>query len=39
MNIAVLGTGVARTVEAIVPFWVSVWQNLGMPLFNFKIVQ
>lgn len=29
----------ARIVEAIVPFWVSVWQALGTPLFNFKIVQ
>ena len=29
----------ARTVEAIVPFWVSVWQALGTPLFNFKIVK
>jgi len=29
----------ARTVEAIVPFWVSVWQALGTPLFNFKIVR
>jgi hypothetical protein len=28
----------ARTVEAMVPFWVSVWQALGTPLFNFKIV-
>jgi predicted dinucleotide-binding enzyme len=29
----------ARTIEAIVPFWVSVWQALGTPLFNFKIVK
>ena len=29
----------ARCIEAIVPFWVSVWQALGTPLFNFKIVQ
>ncbi|HEX2534599.1 MAG TPA: NAD(P)-binding domain-containing protein [Chitinophagaceae bacterium] len=29
----------SRVVEAIVPFWVSVWQSLGTPLFNFKIVR
>jgi hypothetical protein len=28
----------ARTVEAIVPFWVTVMQALHTPLFNFKIV-
>ena len=28
----------ARTVEAIVPFWVLVYQSLGTPLFNFKVV-
>jgi hypothetical protein len=28
----------ARCVEAIVPFWVSVWQSLQTPLFNFRIV-
>ncbi|MDQ6609533.1 MAG: NAD(P)-binding domain-containing protein [Bacteroidota bacterium] len=28
----------ARVTEAIVPFWVSVMQALGSPLFNFKIV-
>ena len=28
----------ARTVEAIVPFWVTVMQALQTPLFNFKIV-
>jgi predicted dinucleotide-binding enzyme len=33
------GIEAARTVEAIVPFWVSVWQSLGTPLFNFKIVK
>ncbi len=33
------GIETARTVEAIVPFWVTVWQNLGTPLFNFKIVR
>ena len=33
------GIETAMTVEEIVPFWVSVWQNLGTPLFNFKIVQ
>ncbi|HZF64504.1 MAG TPA: hypothetical protein VEZ55_08470, partial [Chitinophagaceae bacterium] len=32
------GIETARTTEAIVPFWVSVWQNLGTPLFNFKVV-
>lgn len=29
----------ARCTEAIVPFWVLVWQSLGTPLFNFKVVQ
>jgi hypothetical protein len=29
----------SRSIEAIVPFWVSVWQSLGTPLFNFKVVQ
>jgi 8-hydroxy-5-deazaflavin:NADPH oxidoreductase len=29
----------ARCTEAIVPFWVLVWQLLGTPLFNFKVVQ
>lgn len=33
------GIETARTVEEIVPFWVSVWKNLGTPLFNFKIVR
>jgi len=33
------GIQTARTVEAIVPFWVSVWQTLGTPLFNFNIVK
>lgn len=33
------GIEAARSIEAIVPFWVSVWQALGTPLFNFKIVQ
>ena len=28
----------ARCTEAIVPFWVLVWQSLGTPLFNFKVV-
>jgi predicted dinucleotide-binding enzyme len=28
----------SRTVEAIVPFWVTVMQALQTPLFNFKIV-
>lgn len=28
----------ARVTEAIVPFWVTVMQALGSPLFNFKIV-
>lgn len=32
------GIETARTVEAIVPFWVLVWRSLGTPLFNFKIV-
>jgi hypothetical protein len=29
----------SRAIEAILPFWVTVWQALGTPLFNFKIVQ
>lgn len=29
----------ARVMEAIVPFWVSVLQELGTPMFNFKIVR
>jgi len=29
----------ARAIEAIVPFWVLVYQSIGTPLFNFKIVQ
>jgi predicted dinucleotide-binding enzyme len=29
----------ARAVEAMLPFWISVWRALGTPLFNFKIVQ
>lgn len=28
----------ARAIEAIVPFWVLVYQSLGTPVFNFKIV-
>lgn len=28
----------ARVTEAIVPFWVTVMQAIGSPLFNFKIV-
>jgi 8-hydroxy-5-deazaflavin:NADPH oxidoreductase len=28
----------ARAIEAIVPFWVLVYQSLGTPLFNFKVV-
>jgi predicted dinucleotide-binding enzyme len=33
------GIEMSRCVEAIVPFWVAVYQKLGTPLFNFKIVQ
>lgn len=29
----------ARAMEAMLPFWISVWRALGTPLFNFKIVQ
>ena len=29
----------SRAIEAIVPFWVLVYQSLGTPLFNFKIVK
>ena len=32
------GIEASRCVEAIVPFWVSVWQSLGTPLFNFQVV-
>jgi predicted dinucleotide-binding enzyme len=28
----------ARTMEAIVPFWVLVYRSIGTPLFNFRIV-
>lgn len=28
----------ARTMEAIVPFWVQVYRSIGTPIFNFKIV-
>jgi len=33
------GIEAARTMEAIVPFWVMVYRSLGTPLFNFKIVK
>ena len=33
------GIDAARSIEAILPFWVLVYQSLGTPLFNFKIVQ
>ena len=33
------GIEMSRCVEAIVPFWVAVYQKLGTPLFNFKIVK
>ncbi len=29
----------ARTLEGIVPFWVLLYQSMGTPVFNFKIVQ
>lgn len=29
----------ARGMEAMLPFWLSVWRALETPLFNFKIVQ
>lgn len=32
------GIQAVRSVEAIVPFWVLVYQSLGTPLFNFDIV-
>ncbi len=32
------GIDAARAIEAILPFWVLVYQSLGTPLFNFKIV-
>ena len=33
------GIETARTVEEMVPFWVSIWQKMGNPLYNFKIVR
>jgi predicted dinucleotide-binding enzyme len=33
------GIEAARSIEGIVPFWVLVWQALGTPLFNFKVVK
>ena len=33
------GIEMSRCVEAIVPFWVAVYQKLGTPLFNFSIVK
>jgi predicted dinucleotide-binding enzyme len=33
------GMEAARAIEAILPFWVLVYQRIGSPLFNFKIVQ
>ena len=33
------GIEAAGSIEGIVPFWVLVWQALGTPLFNFKVVQ
>lgn len=33
------GIAYARAMEAMLPFWISVWRALGTPLFNFKIVQ
>jgi 8-hydroxy-5-deazaflavin:NADPH oxidoreductase len=32
------GIQAARAIEAIVPFWVLVWQSIGTPLFNFKVM-
>ena len=29
----------ARTTEAYVPFWVSMMQALGTPMFNIKVVK
>jgi 8-hydroxy-5-deazaflavin:NADPH oxidoreductase len=29
----------ARCTEAFVPFWVAIWQAIGSPMFNFKVVQ
>jgi hypothetical protein len=26
-------------VEGLVPLWVQLWQSLGTPLFNFKVVR
>jgi 8-hydroxy-5-deazaflavin:NADPH oxidoreductase len=33
------GIEASRAIEAIVPFWVLVWQKLDTPLFNFKVVR
>lgn len=29
----------ARVAEGIVPLWVQLWQSLGTPLFNFRVVK
>ena len=29
----------ARVVEGLVPLWVQLWQTLGTPMFNFKVVR
>lgn len=33
------GIEAARTMEAVVPFWLLVYRSQETPLFNFKIVQ
>jgi 8-hydroxy-5-deazaflavin:NADPH oxidoreductase len=29
----------ARVVEGVVPLWVQLWQTLGTPMFNFRVVR
>jgi 8-hydroxy-5-deazaflavin:NADPH oxidoreductase len=33
------GIAAARTVEGLVPLWVQLWQSLGTPMFNFRVVR
>jgi len=33
------GISAARVVEGLVPLWVQLWQTLGTPMFNFRVVQ
>jgi len=33
------GIAASRVVEGLVPLWVQLWQSLGTPMFNFRVVQ